>query len=505
MKEATLIEQLQLARKRATPLICIRTADPQVPIKQIVAEFGKDAMIFNWDTINGIVGVSQRERDLMANWKSKDTTNAVVALELAYGFPDGAILIMSNAQRYIQAGAPAQAIWNLRQPYKLNRRTLILLCPDVQLPAELSQDVMVLDDPLPGEELLAEIITKTCQAAKCEVTPEFIEKTVSAVSGLSAFSTEQTLAMSFSRSADGQPELSLENLWRQKKQVIEQTPGLELLSRGDNFENIRGYENLKRYLRQFITSKRPPRGVVVVEELEKAIAGAGTDSSGTTQDQLGTLLTYMEDHQANGIILVGPPGTSKSQFAKSYAGEAAIPCINFDMGAMKAGLVGESEKNIRAALKVVSSVTQDRAFFLASCNSIGKIPPELRRRFRAGIFFLDLPDSLERASIWSLYVEKFGLGGQPHPIDTDWTGAEIKQCCMLAADFGCTLLEAAEYVVPVAVSAAEELQALRELASNRFISASHPGKYTHGATQAMTGAREVAERTAQDLRDIQIY
>jgi hypothetical protein len=48
----------------------------------------------------------------------------------------------------------------------------------------------------------------------------------------------------------------------------------------------------------------------------------------------------------------------------------------------------------------------------------------------------------------------------------------------MAWDMGLTLAEAAEYVVPVATSAKEQIQRLRTQATGRFISASHPGLYT---------------------------
>ena len=53
-----------------------------------------------------------------------------------------------------------------------------------------------------------------------------------------------------------------------------------------------------------------------------------------------------------------------------------------------------------------------------------------------------------------MYLEKFGLDpDQPRPDDRDWTGAEIKSCCRLAALLDVPLVEAARNIVPVAVTA----------------------------------------------------
>jgi len=42
-----------------------------------------------------------------------------------------------------------------------------------------------------------------------------------------------------------------------------------------------------------------------------------------------------------------------------------------------------------------------------------------------------------------------------------------------------TLVQAAKYIVPVARSAAEQVKALRQMASGKFISASAPGVYQY--------------------------
>ena len=63
------------------------------------------------------------------------------------------------------------------------------------------------------------------------------------------------------------------------------------------------------------------------------------------------------------------------------------------------------------------------------------------------------------------------------PDDTDWTGAEIKACCRLSALLDVSLLEAAQNVVPVAVTASESVERLRSWASGRCLSASQPGIY----------------------------
>ena len=77
------------------------------------------------------------------------------------------------------------------------------------------------------------------------------------------------------------------------------------------------------------------------------------------------------------------------------------------------------------------------------------------------VFFLDLPGPRERATIWPMYLRKFGLDpDQRLPQDRDWTGAEIRSCCRLAALLDVPLTEAASNIVPVAVTAGEAVEKL---------------------------------------------
>ncbi|MGH9436280.1 MAG: AAA family ATPase, partial [Terriglobia bacterium] len=202
----------------------------------------------------------------------------------------------------------------------------------------------------------------------------------------------------------------------------------------------------------------------------------GTDLSGVKTEMAGTMLTWMQDHEADGAIFIGPPGSAKSATAKATGGTAGIPTIAFDLTAMESSLVGASGDRLRAALKVVEAVSQGRTLFIATCNSITSLPPELRRRFTLGTFFFDLPTTEEREAIWRIYLEKFGVSGEL-PNDQGWTGAEIKECCRKAYRLKTSLVDAAQYIVPISRSAADQIKALRQTASGKFLSASKPGVY----------------------------
>ncbi len=156
---------------------------------------------------------------------------------------------------------------------------------------------------------------------------------------------------------------------------------------------------------------------------------------------------------------------------------------------MKGSMVGESERRMRTALSVITAVSGGRPFFVMTCNAISVLPPELRRRFTVGTMFFDLPSREERDIIWNIYTKAYKLPKQKLPDTEGWTGAEIRQCADLADRLGMTLIEAAKFVVPVSVSAAEKIEKLRKDASERYLSASYAGVYKYQAPKA--GGRRV--------------
>lgn len=122
---------------------------------------------------------------------------------------------------------------------------------------------------------------------------------------------------------------------------------------------------------------------------------------------------------------------------------------------------------------------QSDVFFLGTANDIRRLPPEFTRAERLdGVFFVDLPTAVQRQAIWSLNRQQFDIGAsEPVPADEDWTGAEIRACCRLAALLDVPLSEAARQVVPVSITSAEAIDQLRDWASGRCLSADQPGIY----------------------------
>jgi len=428
--------------------------------------------------------------------------NHVDALLLMQDFPPKSKVFFLDAQRALGEWGVVRGVRNLRDRFKSNGRMLILVEENtgVKLPAELTNNVTPLEEALPNEGQLLETIGSTYEAAGLPIPAKNdLMPTVDAVRGLSDYAVESIVARNLKRSG-----IDNAALWETKRVLIEQTPGLSVWRGGDKFEDIGGVVNIKNFMARILTGNAPPRSIVFIDEIEKCI-GTGQDTSGVSQSMLGTLLSYMQDKEASGLIFIGPPGAAKSAVAKAAGNLINIPTIAFDLSGMKSSFVGSSEERLRNALKVVSSVSDDSVLFIATCNSITALPPELRRRFTFGTFFFDLPDAEERAAIWKIYMNKWKIPSQDMPNDVGWTGAEIKQAATLVSRLSkpgnpFTLKEAAQYIVPVAVSAGAAIEGLRKSADKRFISASHPGYYEYKALELGERVAEVAQtKTARSI------
>ena len=478
-----LTEKFKHARRAGVPLVAVGCPDAAATIRTVASSLF-EVPVISWDVARGCMAFNEQGEQALLVINSDNTAqNPLGLLDEAEKLPAETMLFIHNAAKVTEAaGLPwIQGVWNLRDQYKADRRMLVMLGRSTTVPPELEGDVVTFDEELPGPDELETIVRELDEAAcngngRQPCSEPDIARAVEAVQGLAAFPAEQAVAMSLRKGG-----IDLEFLWEVKRRMVEETPGLSVWRGTEKFEDIGGLANAKTYCSQLINGRRNYGAVVFIDEIEKLLAGAtdGTgDSSGVSQGFLQVLLTYMQDHSVSGMIFVGHPGAGKSMLAKSIGAEAGIPTVELDTNAMKSSLVGSSEQAIRTAMKVVTAVSNDRPLFVATCNKIANLPPELRRRFKSGTFFFDLPDAEERETIWQYYLEQYELdAGQKRPVDEGWTGAEIRACCEGAWERNVSLLDAAEYVVPVAKADPDRITRLQQEAANRYISASYGGMY----------------------------
>jgi hypothetical protein len=310
--------------------------------------------------------------------------------------------------------------------------------------------------------------------------------------------------MSFARK-DGKIVLDTEAAWERKRTQIEQTNGLSVYRGNDTFAMYGGHSEMKQFALDVANGEDPPRAYVLIDEIADALAGSGGDgsgdSSGTSQEMHGTLLSTMENKGYTGWITVGPTGTGKSAFAKALAGETNRPLIIFDFSKMKSKYVGSSNENLNAALDVVYSISQGKCIFLATCNAVNQLTPQLKARFHLGLFFVDMPDDSEKAAIWNVWIKHFNLDAkQPRPNDSGWNGREIKSCCSLAYRLRKPLVYAAKYLTHASQTDGSSIEKLRRDSSGKFLSSSYPGYYTYKDSSVVEAKPAEAKLNKRSIR-----
>lgn len=490
------IDQFKAAHRVSTPLVAVRTFDAKSTIERIRNVFGDNQpAIIVWDCVRGMNAITPAAKIVLEKiFTTLGITQGITAdvsesLNVCSVLPDDCIVFLSNSHLQLDGQSRVNVIqgtWNLRDYFKAKGSMLILLTSSgCILPSELANDFLVLDEPLPTHAELGAIVRDTFKFAKQsdKCTDAIVVEACKALIGLPAFPAEQSAAMCLDTDTG---ILDMSGLWERKRQSINQTRGLTVLQTSAKLEEIGGLEQFKTYLERVMTSKHSPNVILIWDEIEKSFAGMGTDTSGTTTKMGGNVLSWSQDTGMLELIAVGVPGAGKSEIAKAVANKYGKLCIGFNLADMESGIVGSSNEYLRQAQAVIDAVSDGKVLSLATSNNIESLPAEIQRRFATeGIFFFDSPTAIERECIWKIYRAKFDIPeSDTVPVDSGWTGAEIKNCASKASRLGISLVDASNYIVPVAVSNAAKLDALRRNCSGKYLSASYPGTYTYnGDTQ----------------------
>jgi ATPase family associated with various cellular activities (AAA) len=408
--------------------------------------------------------------------------------------PEGtAILVLRNFHKFLGSAEVIQALDSRIAAGKQDRTFIVVLAPVVLVPVELEKLFVVIEHDLPGTDQLGAIARSIATEPGELPSGEGLAAVLDAAAGLTRVEAENAFSLSLVRHGRLAPDV----LWEIKAGMLKKSGLLSLHRGGETFADLGGLAALKSFCSRALRPGRP------------------------------------EGVRARGVLLLGPPGSGKSAFCKALGCETGRPTLILDVGTLLGSLVGQSEANIRQALRLVDAMSpcvvmvdevekalagssgaagdsgvsarlfgtllgwlNDRtsdSFVVCTANDISRLPPEFARseRFDA-TFFLDLPGPAEKQAIWRMYIEKFALEpAQPRPQDRDWTPAEIKACCRLAALLDIPLVEASQNIVPVAVTAGESVERLRQWAAGRCLSADHSGLYTRASESSIKPGRNV--------------
>jgi len=441
-----------------------------------------------WDIDRGLrVARTATEEPLAA-----DPVSALRAAGTLADIQQPLLVVFKNLHRFLQSAELVQVLWHHLVAGKQQRVYTLVLAPLVQIPHELEKQFVVIDHELPSREQLWEIARGIASEPAELPAGTALEQVLDAGSGLTRYEAEGAFSLALVRHEQVEPQ----TIWELKAQTLLKAGMLSLHRGGETFADLGGLESLKSFCKQAL---RPRAGEAVT-------------------------------CRPRGVLLLGVAGSGKSAFCKALGQETGRPTLVLDVGSLLGSLVGQTEERTRHALRIVDAMqpavlmidevekalggtsgaspgdsgvatrmlgtllswlndhTSD-VFVVCTANDVTRLPPEFSRAERFdGIFFLDLPDATEKQQIWQQYLRHYGLKtDQPLPGDFQWTGAEIKSCCRLALLLGVPLLQAAQNVVPVAVTASESVERLRQWASGRCLSADVPGIYTRTSARKARG------------------
>lgn len=294
----------------------------------------------------------------------------------------------------------------------------IFIISDVSvIPKELENYITVFDIPLPTICEIRQLIHEFVDDLEIFVEEDTINEIAISFKGLNEFQIKQILNLAYQDGGCIDKE-DKQLILKGKEQFIKKSGMLEIINFTETIDDIGGLENLKEWL---------SRKAIIFANLDKAIK-FGVDVP-------------------KGVMIIGMPGCGKSLTAKATANLFEIPLVRLDIGRLLGKYVGESEENMRTALKLAEAISpcvlwideiekafsgvggdgggnevttrlfgqfltwmqekENTVFIVATANDISHIPPEFLRKGRFDeLFFVDLPNGEERKKILDIHLKK---------------------------------------------------------------------------------------------------
>jgi ATP-dependent 26S proteasome regulatory subunit len=405
-------------------------------LRTITSNRGK--RMFVWTVTQGLVA-SPTATD-------KQTRLPMAALDFIMASNDPAVFVLKDFHAFITDTEITRRLRDLTYALKTSYKTLIILAPTMKLPPELEKEVTVVDYSLPTVEDLDRLLENIIQSVKnnaqidTSLSVEDREHLLEAALGLTYSEAENV----FARSLVEKRKFDVDVILTEKEQIIRKSGMLEYFRIDEGMADVGGLDILKDWMR-----KR-------------------TQAFGQRARDFGL-------PAPKGILLLGVQGCGKSLSCKAVASQWRLPLLRLDVGRIFGGIVGQSEENMRRAIRMAESIAptilwldelekgfagtqssgisdggttarvfasfitwlQEKTaavFVIATANRIEDLPPELLRKGRFDeIFFVDLPGEGERREIFEIHIRKrkrdpanFDLIALAQEAD-GYSGAEIEQ------------------------------------------------------------------------------
>ncbi|HOC55153.1 MAG TPA: AAA family ATPase [Verrucomicrobiota bacterium] len=501
MNFAAEIETLIRARY---PILYVITSE-ELRVQKILLNIaaGRQKKVFEWTYSSGVVPAGTS----LQSHKSRMTATKepLAALDLVVDQVEPAIFLFKDFHPFLNRNnfAVIRRLKDIALHLKNSRKTIVLISPVLEIPAELDKEITVLSFPQPGKDELGELLDKAVEElresrqVRVELDEQGRERLLQAALGLTLGEAENVFAKIIVKtqrlSSDAVGEVIAE-----KQQIIRKSGLLEYYEAEEDFNSVGGLGVLKDWVTK--------RAVAFTAEAQAFGLPA-----------------------PKGVLLLGVQGCGKSLCAKAVSRLWQLPLLRFDMGRMFGSLIGSSEENVRRAISVAESIAPavlwvdeiDKAFsgsqssgitdggttarvfgtfltwlsekrapvfVVATANDVSQLPPELLRKGRLDeIFYVDLPLDQERADIFRIHLAKRNR----NPADFDlpalvaaspeFSGAEVEEAIISAlydAFYAreelttAHVLETLGQTVPLAKTMSEKVAAQRAWAEGRARNAS---------------------------------
>jgi len=474
------------------PLVLVETRDESRLLEMIRAEAERRATpVWVWSAASGLA------RDGFD--PQYGTRDAQTALSFVAATTDPGVFVFADAHHALADPIAVRVVKEAAQTAGPGR-TIVLTAPSHTIPEELDGIAVAWRHQPPDADELAALVGRTISRLAARGVPVTLstadEKAlVGSLKGTTMAKAERLIQRAVLEDGALGPD-DIGFLRRQKFAELANDGVLEMIeSEQRTIDAVGGLDGLKDWLRQ--------RGDTVGNDRAAAL---GIDAP-------------------RGVLLTGIPGCGKSFISKTLAATWGLPLLLLDPARLYRKYVGESEQRLETALETAAAMApavlwideiekgfaasdggdggvstrilgtflrwlQDRpdgVFVIATANDVAALPPELLRKGRFDeIFFVDLPEDEARSAIFSSQLQS--RGHDPSRFDLaklvelsdGFSGAEIEAAVVgsLYRAFGSDsepnteeLIAEIEATVPLSISRAEDVDALRRWADGRAVRA----------------------------------
>src|SRR6266566_5170766 len=302
------------------PLMVVENSD-ETRVLELLQKLAthNDWPLFLWSATDGLS---------RCNWKREripETADPEQALRHIERSPQNGVFVLLDFHPYLDNPVHVRLIKDIAQGYARTPRTLVFVSQRITLPPELARLSARFDMAQPDVDAMRRLVQEEARrwhqrnGEKVKTTPEALDALVQHLGGLCEADARRLIGQAIEN--DGAIDFDdMPPLLRAKQALLGASDLLQLELDTAKFSDIGGLQALKHWL----------------EQRRGAFAGDA--------QSLGL-------EPPKGILILGVQGSGKSLAAKAVAGVWRLPLLRFDVATLFNKYIGETERNLREALK----------------------------------------------------------------------------------------------------------------------------------------------------------